>query len=85
MPPQTSARISDTVELAVCSIASPVLQPPSCLRHHCDNRLWVTDVGMSRYYGGSIEVLEIVDDEVLTVLRYQETSARPSQGGFQHR
>jgi hypothetical protein len=24
----------DTVELAVGSIASPVLQPPSCLRHH---------------------------------------------------
>lgn len=36
---------------------------------YCDNKVWAVDVGMSRYYGGPIEVLEIVDDEVLTVLR----------------
>lgn len=41
----------------------------SAIAAYCDNRVWVVDVGMSRYYGGPIEVLEIVDDEILTVLR----------------
>jgi len=36
---------------------------------YCDDKVWAVDVGMSRFYGGPIEVLEIVDDEVLTVLR----------------
>lgn len=36
---------------------------------YCDDKVWAVDVGMSRYYAGPIEVLEIVDDEVLTVLR----------------
>lgn len=35
---------------------------------YCDDQVWAVDVGMSRYYGGPIEVLEIVDDSVLTVL-----------------
>jgi hypothetical protein len=35
----------------------------------CEGKVWAIDVGMSRAYGGSIEVLEIVNDEVLTVLR----------------
>jgi hypothetical protein len=41
----------------------------STITGYCDNKVWAVDVGMSRYYGGPIEVLEIVDDEVLTVLR----------------
>jgi hypothetical protein len=36
---------------------------------NCNERVWVIDVGMSRYYGGTIEVLELVDDEVTGVLR----------------
>jgi hypothetical protein len=36
---------------------------------YCDEKVWAVDVGMSRYYGGDIEVLEIVDDEVVSVLR----------------
>jgi hypothetical protein len=36
---------------------------------YCDGKVWAVDVGMSRFYGGPIEVLEIVDDETLTVLR----------------
>lgn len=36
---------------------------------YCDGKVWAVDVGMSRFYGGPIEVLEIVDDEALTVLR----------------
>jgi hypothetical protein len=35
----------------------------------CDGRLWAIDVGMSRAYGGRVEVLEIVDDSKLRVLR----------------
>jgi hypothetical protein len=35
----------------------------------CDGRVWAVDVGMSRAYGGNVEVLEIVNDEALSVLR----------------
>ena len=35
----------------------------------CDGRVWAVDVGMSRAYGGRVEVLEIVDDSKLRVLR----------------
>jgi hypothetical protein len=35
----------------------------------CGGQVWAVDVGMSRAYGGRIELLEIVDDETLTVLR----------------
>jgi hypothetical protein len=42
---------------------------PSTITGYCDDQVWAVDVGMSRFYAGPIEVLEIVDDEVLTVLR----------------
>ena len=35
----------------------------------CDGRVWATDVGMSRAYGGRVEVLEIDNDSKLRVLR----------------
>ena len=35
---------------------------------NCNENVWAIDVGMSRYYGGKIEVLEIVNDEVVAVL-----------------
>ncbi len=41
----------------------------STITGYCDDKVWAVDVGMSRYYAGPIEVLEIVDDEVLTVLK----------------
>ena len=41
----------------------------STITEYCDGKVWAIDVGMSRFYAGPIEVLEIVDDEVLTVLR----------------
>jgi len=34
----------------------------------CDGRVWAVDVGMSRAYGGPIQVLEIVDDKTLRVI-----------------
>jgi hypothetical protein len=41
----------------------------STITGYCNDKVWAVDVGMSRFYAGPIEVLEIVDDEVLTVLR----------------
>lgn len=35
----------------------------------CDEHVWAVDVGMSRAYGGRVEVLEIIDDSRLRVLR----------------
>lgn len=35
----------------------------------CDNSLWAVDVGMSRAYGGAIQLLEIMDDQDLRVIR----------------
>ena len=34
----------------------------------CDGRVWAVDVGMSRAYGGRVQVLEIVDDRLLRVI-----------------
>jgi calcineurin-like phosphoesterase family protein len=34
----------------------------------CDSRVWAIDVGMSRAYGGPIQVLEILDDKTLRVI-----------------
>ncbi|MBL4820350.1 MAG: metallophosphoesterase [Gammaproteobacteria bacterium] len=36
---------------------------------NCDSKLWGIDVGMSRAYGGKMQLLEIIDDEVLSVIR----------------
>jgi hypothetical protein len=35
---------------------------------NCDERVWAIDVGMSRAYGGIPQVLEILDDEIVTVI-----------------
>ena len=35
----------------------------------CNERVWAVDVGMSRAYGGHVEVLEILNDSTLRVLR----------------
>jgi len=34
----------------------------------CENRAWAIDTGMSRYYGGKLQVLEIVDDEEISII-----------------
>jgi len=34
----------------------------------CDEKVWAVDVGLSRYYGGLLQVLEIIDDEVISVI-----------------
>ena len=35
----------------------------------CDEQVWAVDVGMSRYYGGELQVLEIIDDSVLSIIQ----------------
>jgi hypothetical protein len=37
---------------------------------HCNERVWAIDVGMSRYYGGTVQVLEIVDGETVSILSH---------------
>jgi len=34
----------------------------------CDGRIWAIDVGISRYYGGDLQVLEIVDGKDVRIL-----------------
>ena len=35
----------------------------------CEERAWAIDVGISRYYGGDLQVLEILDDQKVRVIR----------------
>jgi hypothetical protein len=35
----------------------------------CNDQVWAVDVGMSRFYGGDVEILEIIDDEHFTIIR----------------
>jgi Calcineurin-like phosphoesterase len=35
----------------------------------CDEKVWAIDVGMSRYYDGDLQVLEIIDDEIISIIR----------------
>ena len=34
----------------------------------CDAQIWAVDVGISRYYGGELQVLEILDDQRVRVI-----------------
>jgi hypothetical protein len=36
---------------------------------YCDGQVWAVDVGMSRYYGGTVQVLEIINDDAVSVIR----------------
>jgi hypothetical protein len=49
--------------MIVAHTVQPTITP------YCDQKVWTIDVGMSRYYGGPIELLEILDDEVMSILR----------------
>jgi hypothetical protein len=58
-----SLRILRARRMIVAHTVQPEITP------RCDGRVWAVDVGMSRAYGGPIQVLEIVDDATLRVLR----------------
>ena len=34
----------------------------------CEGKVWAVDVGMSRYYGGKAQVLEIIDDREFSII-----------------
>ncbi len=36
----------------------------------CEDKVWAVDVGMSRYYGGEVQVLEVIDDEILQIIEF---------------
>lgn len=75
-----SRHFSEDVDEASCELLSESLallgarrmvvahsvQPE--ITSYCGGRVWAVDVGMSRYYGGEVQVLEIIDDEVASVL-----------------
>jgi hypothetical protein len=35
----------------------------------CDGRVWAVDVGLSRYYGGPLQVLEIINDGIPSIIQ----------------
>jgi hypothetical protein len=68
---------SQQVDDAACDAAARVLTAVRARRmivghtphrtgitSYCDGRIWAVDVGMATYYGGPLEVLEIVGDTV---------------------
>jgi hypothetical protein len=58
-----SLRLLGAKRMIVAHTVHPRITP------RCDGKVWAVDVGMSRAYGGNVEVLQIVNDEVLSVLR----------------
>jgi hypothetical protein len=57
-----SLRVLDAQRMIVAHTVHEQITP------HCGGQVWAIDVGMSRAYGGRVQVLEIVDDRVLRVL-----------------
>jgi hypothetical protein len=60
---EESLRLLGARRMIVAHTVHPEITP------RCDNKVWAIDVGMSRYYGGNIQLLEIFNDEALNVLR----------------
>ena len=58
-----SLKILGARRMVVAHTVHPEITP------RCDDRVWAIDVGMSRAYGGQVEVLEIVNDSQVRVLR----------------
>jgi hypothetical protein len=57
-----SLRLLRATRMIVAHTVHPRITP------YCNERVWAADVGMSRAYGGRVQVLEIVDDRVLRVI-----------------
>ena len=60
---QESLAVLGAKRMIVAHTVHPKITP------RCDGKVWAIDVGMSRAYGGNSEILEIVNDELLNVLR----------------
>lgn len=75
-----SRHFSEEVDEADCALLATSLQILGAKRMivahsvqraisaRCDEQVWAIDVGMSRYYGGSVQVLEIHGDGSVSVL-----------------
>lgn len=63
-----SLRILDAKRMVVAHTVHPEITA------RCDGRVWAVDVGMSRVYGGPIQVLEIVDGRAPRVIRRDDAS-----------
>ena len=75
-----SRHFSDDVDASACELLERSLQILGARRmvvahtvqdsitSNCDERVWAIDVGMSRVYGGDVQVLEILDDETVSVI-----------------
>ena len=59
---EASLSLLNARRMVVAHTVQPHITP------RCDQRAWATDVGISKYYGGPLEVLEIVDDRQVRVL-----------------
>jgi hypothetical protein len=57
-----SLRILDADRMVVAHTVHAAITP------RCDERVWAVDTGMSRAYGGRVQVLEIVNDTEVRVL-----------------
>ena len=75
--PTWTRSYSDEVDADDCEMLQDVLETLDAKRmivghtvqedgitSYCDGRVWCIDVGMSAYYGGRIQVLEIVGDSI---------------------
>jgi hypothetical protein len=58
-----SLRLLRAKRMIVAHTVHPEITP------RCNEQVWAIDVGMSRYYGGTPQVLEILDDRTLRVIR----------------
>lgn len=75
-----SRHFSEDVDASACELLEASLQILGARRmvvahtvldsitSHCGGRVWAIDVGMSRAYGGDVQVLEILDDETVSVI-----------------
>jgi hypothetical protein len=60
---EESLKILGARRMIVAHTVHPAITPK------CDGKAWVTDVGMSRAYGGQVQVLEIVGDRLQVLPR----------------
>ena len=61
-PAQQSLTMLGARRMVVAHTVRPAIES------RCDGRIWSIDVGLSRYYGGTLQVLEILDDETVSVI-----------------
>jgi hypothetical protein len=60
---EESLKLLGAKRMVVAHTVHPRITP------RCNGKVWAIDVGMSRAYGGNIELLEILNDEKLSALR----------------